>query len=134
MRQEDSDTLNYFMSVQESNSGYLPMEEPKEGWSYRIPARNAHIGIWIPERKGFIISRTKFERNYLFVEYHWDSGIIEYFEVNGETRKMNFGTVKPFFEIEQTSFKSEELSEDYDKPKYNEILNYLNRLSERYHY
>jgi hypothetical protein len=53
---------------------YIPMDQMKSGHLYKIGARNASFGIWLEEEKGFIISRFKFSDNYLFVEYHWDTG------------------------------------------------------------
>lgn len=125
------DTQNIFMKVQESDYGYLKIEELKEGWCYRILARNAHIGIWKTKEKGFIISRKKLGNNYLFIEYHWDSGNLSTVEINGVKREIKFGTVKPFFAIEKAPFSSEELSDNDEKPKYYEIMNYLNNLTEK---
>ena len=103
---------------------YLRMSELKDGFSYLIFARNAHVGIWIKERKSFLISRFKFEMNYLFEEYHWDTG-------------EPFGTVKPQREIEQAMFDLNIIKQftnaqcsDPNRSEYKELLKYLNTLSE----
>jgi hypothetical protein len=116
---DDWDFIRCYMAVGDAEYGYLKMEDLKDGWSYQICARNAHIGIWIASLKGFLISRHKFELNYLFVEYHWDTG-------------PPHGTVKPFFEIENAPFGSGDLSDELEMPRYLEILDYLNHLSERF--
>ena len=67
---------------------YIKMEDLKKGYLYHIKARNSYVGIWIPDRKSFLISRWKFDTNYLFEEYHWDTG-------------EPFGTVRPIEEIEK---------------------------------
>ena len=58
----------------------------KHNYVYLIDARNANVGIYDEEQKGFVISRHKFKSNFLFVEYHWDTG-------------EPFGTVKPLKEL-----------------------------------
>lgn len=102
---------------------YLSMPELKSGFSYFISARNAHVGIWIQERKSFLISRFKFDSNYLFEEYHWDVG-------------EPYGTVKPQMEIEQAPFDiniiKQNCNEQYCDPTksdYRKLLEYLNVLS-----
>ena len=52
----------------------IPLKDCKDGYLYIIAARNAYIGIFNKEKKGFRISRFKFDRNYGFTEYHWDIG------------------------------------------------------------
>lgn len=44
------------------------------GRLYRFKARNFSIGVWNPEKKGFIGIRTKWGDRYLFTEYHWETG------------------------------------------------------------
>lgn len=53
---------------------WLYMEQLEPGALYLISARNASVGLWDPNQKGFVIARTKFSDVYLFVEYHWDNG------------------------------------------------------------
>ena len=86
---------------------YLKMTDMKARFVYLIMARNAHIGIWIPEEKGFLISRTKFKDNFLFTEYHWDAD-------------PHFGTAKPFKELFLTASRIDA------------ALEYLNELEKQY--
>jgi hypothetical protein len=74
---------------------YIKAEDLKSGHLYKILARNANYGIWIPEVNGFIISRTKFYDTFLFVEYHWDGGC------EGDEA---FGTAKPLEDLGRTPF------------------------------
>lgn len=90
---------------------YLKINELKEGYLYRIRARNAKFGIWIKEVKGFIISRHKFGYNYLFIEYHYDTG-------------PPFGTVFPIEEIEKVPIY---IPRDWFKEDNNDLLKYLNK-------
>jgi hypothetical protein len=86
------------------------MPELKGGYLYRIDARNARFGIWIPKLKGFIISRFKFGANYLFVEYHYDTG-------------PPFGTVLPLKEVEKVPLY---IPRDWDEND-EDLLGYLNK-------
>lgn len=61
---------------------WIPLEKCKDGYVYYIHARNAKVGIFNENDNGFIISRHKFDKNFLFTEYHWDTG-------------EPYGTVKP---------------------------------------
>lgn len=92
---------------------YLKVEELKDGYLYRINARNADYGIWYGEKGAFIISRTKFYDNYLFEEIHWDLS-------------EDFGTVKPIEEVEKSPFKVEDI---YTMGA--DVLKYLNKLKNR---
>jgi len=65
---------------------YIPLEKCKDGWLYRIDARNSSLGIYNVKKKCFFISRNKFGTNFIFEEYHWDTG-------------EPYGTVKPLEEI-----------------------------------
>lgn len=76
-------------------ASWIPIEECKDGWVYYIHARNAKVGIYDKNEKGFTISRHKFSDNYLFVEYHWDTG-------------EPYGTVKPIKELESAPHFSNE--------------------------
>jgi hypothetical protein len=69
-------------------SDYLPLEECKDGYLYRIKSRNLISGIYRAKTNGFVGVREKFGHEYLFEEYHWDTGA-------------PFGTVKPIEEIEK---------------------------------
>lgn len=90
---------------------YLTMQELKDRCVYKIISRNARYGIWLKEKNGFLISRKKFNANYLFIEYHWDFDDI-------------VGTVKPVKIIEKILF---EIDTEYDRHDKN-ILDYLNNI------
>lgn len=66
--------LGRIWRVLQNSDVYIRMEKLKEDFTYLIMARNAWFGIWRPEHKSFLISRFKFDENYLFEEYHWDTG------------------------------------------------------------
>ena len=87
--------MNYPWTNANDLESWLPLDQCKDGYLYHIAARNASIGIFRADRKGFEIRRKKFSRIYRFVEYHWDTGV-------------PYGTVKPIAEIEQApTFASE---------------------------
>ena len=106
---------------------YIKIPKLKDGYIYRINARNASFGIWYQKHKSFIISRWKFGDNYTFEEYHHDTGA-------------PFGTVRPWKEIEKSPFIPEQDTERiftskdgreyFHIEKENEILKYLNRFEE----
>jgi hypothetical protein len=80
----------------DSRRKWIPMTKCKNGYVYYIHARNSHIGIYDEKEKGFIISRHKFNDNYLFTEYHWDTGA-------------PYGTVKPIKKLcKAPEFKEDE--------------------------
>lgn len=56
------------------NPDTIPIEECKNRHLYIIKARNSFIGIYNEKEKSFFISRWKFNSNFLFEEYHWDTG------------------------------------------------------------
>ena len=97
------------------DASYLNMDKLKNGYAYKICARNAYVGIWIEKEKAFMISRYKVgDTPYLFNEYHWDTHDEENFP---------FGTVKPIELIEKCSLDLK--NEDEQK-----IIKYLNKLEE----
>jgi hypothetical protein len=61
---------------------YIPLSDCKHGWLYKVRSRNLTLGIFREDKKGFVGIREKFGEEYLFVEFHWDTG-------------PPFGTVKP---------------------------------------
>ena len=96
-----------------NSEDYIKISELKDGYSYKIFARNAFVGIWIEKENGFLISRYKTTpKPYFFYEYHWD-----YDDV--------IGTVKPLAEIEKCSY-----STIFDDKNNKQLLNYLDRLEE----
>jgi hypothetical protein len=50
----------------------IPKEECVIGQTYAIRSRNLIVGVWTGE--GFVGIREKFDRRYLFTEYHYDDG------------------------------------------------------------
>lgn len=103
------------------SDNYLKPEVLKDGYLYRINARNALYGIWSKLRGEFIISRFKFGHNFLFVEVHWDLSD-------------DFGTVKPLELVEKAPFNPV-IFRYYSVVRLRgaEVLNYLNqfKLSDR---
>jgi len=70
-----------------THATWIRLNECVDGWLYIISARNSTLGIFDSSRNGFIISRFKFNDNYLFTEDHWDVG-------------EHYGTVKPLKAVE----------------------------------
>lgn len=90
---------------------YLKMDELKDGYLYKIIARNANYGIWRSDTQGFTISRIKFGNNFVFEEYHYDCP--------------SFATAQPISEIEKSPF-GDLGYEDDEKEK--DIREYLNKF------
>ncbi len=67
---------------------YIPMSECKDGYLYRIFSRNLTFGVYREAARGFIGVREKFGNEFLFMEYHYDTG-------------EPYGTVLPQKELEQ---------------------------------
>lgn len=59
---------------------YIALDDCVVGAVYRLRSRNLLVGVW--NGKGFVGIREKFGDEYLFTEYHYDSG-------------PPFGTVRP---------------------------------------
>jgi len=104
---------------------YIKMEDLKDGYLYKIIARNASYGIWNSETQGFAISRIKFYDNFIFEENHYDCP--------------EWATAQPIEEVEKSPFGLKELNTDtveteVDGGKYwrinNEkaMLEYLNKF------
>ena len=106
-------------------SNYLSIGELHSGHTYLINARNSNVGIWLPEKEGFLIRRIKMERIYPFVEYHWDQG-------------EPYGTVRPFKQVDQSPFALALLLELANMPFPDEhddaatVLAYLHEIEERF--
>lgn len=107
---------------------YLAIEDLKPFYLYKIRARNANLGIWRPEQKGFTIRREKFGDYFIFTEYHWDTGA-------------PFGTVRPIEELEPTDFTEEDFkcitkTGKYGKyiieAGYNKFMDYMIKKMEEY--
>lgn len=83
------------------NVDYIPREECKEGYTYKIHSRNLRIGVYQKGTNppdGFTGIREKFGDLFLFTEYHCD----------GEA----YATVRPESEIEKCPL--EDLREHFD--------------------
>lgn len=80
----------------EEIKNYIPIKDLKDGYIYNIKARNANYGVWIEEKSAFMISRWKFNANYLFLEIHWDADEL-------------VGTVKPIEILEKFKFQLKEI-------------------------
>lgn len=94
---------------------YIPMNECKGGYLYEVECRNGRVGIYNAKQKGFIISRHKFGSNFVFIEFHWDTG-------------EPHGTACPLREIEKAPDfgPANKLLETNNK----EVLDYLNKKTE----
>ena len=84
---------------------YIPLEECKHGYLYKINSRNLTFGVFNSGQSntglsnGFIGLRVKFDETYLFTEYHWDTG-------------PPIGTVHPKVELEKCPLELNEDSEE----------------------
>lgn len=52
----------------------MPMSTLEDGRIYRIQSRNLITGVWRAKTQGFTGIREKFGAQYLFEEYHWETG------------------------------------------------------------
>jgi hypothetical protein len=89
---------------------YIDLDKCEDKCIYFINARNGLVGVFRKETKGFILSRHKFDSNFLFEEYHYDTG-------------EPFGTVKP---IEKLSICAVPINTNV---KNKELLRLLNRIT-----
>lgn len=96
---------------------YLHINQCKNGYLYRIHARNSNFGIYREKEKDFVIRRTKFDNTFLFEEFHWDTS-------------EDFGTVKPLKEIEKSPFNLIKQKGNYIEN--NEIHIYLKKFEDEY--
>jgi hypothetical protein len=81
---------------------YIKLSDCKDGYLYKIHARNFSYGVFLHD--GFIGIRNKFGEDYLFMEYHWDFG-------------EPFGTVKPkqeLFQLPSNIYIDEDSKELFD--------------------
>ena len=98
---------------------YLKIEELKDGYGYKIYAKNAYVGIWVAKEKYFLISKYKGSLlPRLSYEYHWDHG--EHWDHFADPV---FGTAKPLEELEKCPFW-----ETIDAQKGEVITAYLDSL------
>ena len=52
----------------------IPINDCQHGHLYRIYSRNLNLGVFRADDNGFVGTRLKFDRRYLFTEFHWDTG------------------------------------------------------------
>jgi len=90
---------------------YISLNQCADKGVYFINARNGLVGVFRAKTRGFILSRFKFDSNFLFEEYHWDTG-------------EPFGTVKP---IERLSMCSLPINTDADNKKLLSLLNTITK-------
>lgn len=101
-----------------SNKTPRPISDCKDGYLYHIHARNASLGIYIAEQQSFLISRFKFDDNFLFTEYHWD---------------LENGTAKCYEELEQAPPLPQPVNTLLcGGPDHNAVLKYLNDAAKRF--
>ena len=65
-----------------TSSGMIPLDQCEDRAVYEIDSRNLVVGVFVKAKAGFIGIRTKFGSQYLFMEFHHDTGA-------------PFGTVQP---------------------------------------
>lgn len=107
-----------FLSCLQKSTEYLKTENLVHGYSYKIYARNAYVGIWHEGEKSFLISRYSIGNTpYLFSEYHWD-------------KDKTLGTAKPLELIEKSPFEIK-FTWEYNLKETQAILDYLDDLEER---
>lgn len=53
---------------------YIPLDQCVERTIYELASRNLRVGVFVAAERGFIGIREKFGSQYLFTEYHWDTG------------------------------------------------------------
>jgi hypothetical protein len=113
---------------QEGRAPYIEIGALEPYHLYRIHARNARIGIYLPKGYSFLIRRQKFTDWYAFEEYHWDTGA-------------PFGTVRPLKALECTPFRQEDFQQGpwetngikmYGYFKHKELMLYLKTKMEEY--
>lgn len=55
----------------QTSADYLGIEQMQPCMAYAIWARNAYVGVWLPDVQGLLIARYKLHPEpFLFVEYH----------------------------------------------------------------
>ena len=73
----------------------IPLEKCKDGFLYFLFARRSNCGIFNLARKSFTIRRTKLGHDYLFDEFHYETG-------------EPFGTAVPLEELERAPILDDE--------------------------
>lgn len=119
MTKKINTSIEWYMSMRISED-YLRIHQMQPYMTYIIWARNADVGVWLPEKYGFLISRYKINPEpFLFVEYHWD---------NGEP----YGTVKPIQALELCTFFIPDPSDYRDERHNKELCGWLDGLTAKH--
>jgi hypothetical protein len=122
------DILFQIFKKMEKSTSYIKMELLQDGYSYKIWARNAYVGIWIKEENCFLVSRYKVGENpCLDKEYHWDYCVEPELDWGEGREKGLYGTAKPLKLIGKSPF---ELKDTYQENEKKQILKYLDDLEE----
>jgi len=123
-----SDILFLIYQKMDKSTSYIKIDLLKDGYSYKIWARNAYIGIWIKEENCFLISRYKVGKNpSLDREYHWDYCVDPELDWGKGREKGLYGTAKPLKLIEKSPFEVKDFNQESRKKQ---ILKYLDDLEE----
>ena len=85
----------------------IKIPDCKDGYLYKIMARNGDFGVYNKKDISFTLARYKFGETYLFDEYHYDFS-------------KTFGTVIPIKELKKCELQGENL------------LDFLKTLPENY--
>jgi len=119
MNPEITALLDWHRRMRDSTD-YLGIEQMQPGMTYAIWARNAYVGIWLPEQNGFVISRYKMHPTpFLFVELHWDTG-------------EPFGTAKPLRALEACPLLLPPESDDWNEERSAPLCAWLDDLESRH--
>jgi len=93
----------------EARAPYMPMDDMKPYYLYRVHCRNSRYGLWLPDQNGCMGRRQKFHDWFLFTEYHYDTG-------------PPYGTLKPMRELEKSPFGPKDFEMKTFKGKYGEYM------------
>lgn len=63
-----------YKNKEDIEKGKIPLVFCEDGSLYRLFSRNLALGVYKAETRGFVGIREKFGREYLFTEYHYDTG------------------------------------------------------------
>ncbi|WP_034641160.1 hypothetical protein [Chitinilyticum aquatile] len=119
MKSELDQRMAWYLRMKQSTN-YLGIDQMQAGMAYAIWARNAYVGLWLPEERGFLISRYKmYPTPYLFVEYHWETG-------------EPFGTVKPLRPLEICPIPLVPTSAYHEERDNAQLCGWLDALEERH--
>jgi len=102
----------------------IPLTECIHGGFYKIHARNFNYGVFNKNKNGFVGVREKFGNEYLFVEFHYDTG-----PPYGTVKPHEFLEMCPIENLKEYEFYEEDGKKYFrDNPKLREWLD--NKLLE----